>query len=267
MLIDKLVILTLDRTAERHDYARGYWTGIGVPEEEIEFRVGIDNIDFGTTRELIEYFADHWDFQFLLKWLENGVQNRETIAGIAQLMSYLEVFFESIKTGQTFFIVHDDRGFYQETEYSEIQDTVNLLPDSFLLASFCQDSWEKPENYERLLRQYPYKNTPRYFNEKTMEGLMTPGDHFVVTPRGSGNLFGFIATHFPTCENTFLEAFTGVHMNSFQSEGFYSFHKDWKHLTHHGGFYSNIHDRRKNMGGTIKDTHQLVYRPVEETRD
>lgn len=231
ILVDEVIVLTLERTSHRYEACREKLLEMGVPDPFIVRWDGLDSANFEKNHKLVEYAIDYLGFHFMKVMLtETNLHNYINISGLAQSIMYLEVLRYSIGTGRTLFVIHDDRMLNRNYNdlLSVIQDEV---PRDFHAISLPIDYYfgKEQAKWEDWLKTSLFRD----HSENLHAGFQTCSDNFIVSPLGAADMFSKFGKAF--LGNTsfhYLETYLGQNIPKglFSNAPYFSFKPEFMML-------------------------------------
>ena len=283
-MIDEVFMLSLERASERQSVCVDELVAQEVPFEIVHKYLGIDNIDFATTREMVEWTIQEKGWTFFETFLKNGFHNEILIAALGQSLSYLEAFEYSINTEKTLLVMHDDRKL-SNTFPNIVQVLENELEDFYMVGISSDYMWiptAEGGNVEAIVNDLKTHEMQPAPGCQLIAGMQTPTDHFIISPAGAAYFFELFSNALATERFPYFQIFTTPripHFNTEMKEHIFSFDKNFCQILEIG-FNSLIHkddvsdienlaEHYENHTWNVREQHpDIVYqRPVSETRD
>ena len=190
-MIDRIYMTTLERTPERHEACFDKLVNQGVPPGMIYKHMGIDNLHFATTREMVEWTIQEKGWTFFETFLEQGFHNEILIAGLGQSLSYFEAFEHSMDTEKTLLVISDDREL--SCQFPKLVEALLHELEDFYMVSISADYMWVPnaegghlEYIINTLKTHEMQPDPGC---QFIRGMQTPTDQFVISPEGAAYFF------------------------------------------------------------------------------
>jgi len=173
MIIEKTLIMTLEKTPDRLTSCLGALSTVHIPNDTLTPVFGNDDFDYEKSRQMCEAAATD-GFDVFEKVLEKNEHNRKPITDMTQCWNYLRLWRKVIELGVTCLIIHDDYTLAYPIVFLDIEHIANDLSPDILILSGSPDYAEFRRETVMCTDGYGTRCVRGIINNQDMGMLVSP---------------------------------------------------------------------------------------------
>jgi len=173
MIIEKTLIMTLEKTPDRLTSCLGALSTVHIPPDTLTPVYGNDDFDYEKSRHMCEAAAAD-GFEVFEKVLENGEHNRKPISDMTQCWNYLRLWRKVIALNVTCLIIQDDYTLAYPVVFLDLEHIANDLAPDILILNGSPDYGKFRKEIVRCTDGYGTECVRGIINNQDMGMLVSP---------------------------------------------------------------------------------------------